>query len=248
MSEGEFAHVLTAIKPYTDYVYFHLMGEPLCHPSLERFLEMAGDMGFKVIITTNGSLLARRGEVLLNAPALHKVNVSLHAFEANDLDMPFFEYLEGCFEFGKRAEGENIVVYRLWNSGGEDTFNGEITAGLEKYFPKPWVAERRGIRIGQKVFLEHGDRFDWPSLEKSDLGERMFCMGMRDQVGILADGTVVPCCLDSEGSIPLGNVFLEDFGKIISSERATAISDGFANSVAHEELCRRCGYAHAKFK
>lgn len=248
MSESEFAHVLAAVKPYTDYVYFHLMGEPLVHPDLKRFLEMAEDSGFRVIITTNGSLLKKREEELLCADALHKVNISLHAFEANDLDMPFFEYLDGCFEFGKRAEGEKIIVYRLWNNGGEDEFNEEITARIEGYFPKPWVEERRGIRIGQKVFLERGDRFDWPSLEKEDLGERMFCMGMRDQVGILADGTVVPCCLDSEGSIALGNVFSEDFGKIISSERATAIADGFTSSVACEELCRRCGYAHAKFK
>ena len=117
MTEAEFSALLPKLQPFSDYLYFHLMGEPLCHPLLGRFLELAGQAGFKVILTTNGTLLAKMQDVLLSAPALHKVNISLHAFEANDLSVPFEEYLHDCFAFGKAAEGQKIIAYRLWNQG-----------------------------------------------------------------------------------------------------------------------------------
>ncbi|MBQ8836093.1 MAG: radical SAM protein [Clostridia bacterium] len=248
MSEDEFLYILPRVKPYTDYLYFHLMGEPLCHMKLEKFLKAAGDQGFKVILTTNGTLLRRQKDMLLAAKGLHKVNISLHAFEANDLSVPFSDYLDGAFDFGKAAEGKKIVVFRLWNNGGDDALNGEILAAMEKHFPKPWVNERKGVRIGQKVYLEYGDKFDWPSLAEKEQGEKMFCYGLRDQIGILADGSVVPCCLDHDGDITLGNIFESDLGDIITSDRAAAIIDGFEHFTSAEELCRRCGYAHAKFK
>ena len=243
MTEEEFSVLLPKLQPYADYLYFHLMGEPLCHPKLRQFLELAGNAGFKVILTTNGTLLKKQQETLLSAPGLHKVNVSLHAFEANDLAMPFETYLDQCFSFGKAAEGKKIVVYRLWNQGGADELNASILTAMEQYFPKPWKEDRRGVRIGEKVFLEYGDKFDWPDLDAPEGSCRVFCYGLRDQIGVLCDGTVVPCCLDHEGDLALGNLFTEDMETILESPRAKAIYDGFTDRMAAEELCRKCGYA-----
>lgn len=247
MSEEEFTLLLPKLRPWTDYLYFHLMGEPLCHPLLERFLSLAGDAGFKVILTTNGTLLAKQQEMLLNSHGLYKVNVSLHAFEANDLAISFEDYLNGCFAFGKAAEGKITVSYRLWNDGGADTQNENILNAMERFFPRPWREEKLGPRIGNRIYLQHGDKFDWPDLEAPDLGSHISCYGLRDQIGILCDGTVVPCCLDHEGDIPLGNLFEQDLEEILSSPRAKALRDGFACGVAAEELCRKCGYARQKF-
>lgn len=243
MNEAEFSALLPKIRPYTDFLYFHLMGEPLLHRELPHFLELAGEAGFKVILTTNGTLLPKQQEILLNSPALHKVNISLHAFEANDLAMPFSEYLAGCFRFGKAAEGKKLISYRLWNQGGQDEKNDEILATMKEFFPEPWVQERRGPRIGQRVYLEYGDKFDWPNLAAPDGGEGVFCHGLRDQLGILCDGSVVPCCLDHEGDITLGNLFTQSMEEILSSPRAQAIYEGFSQRKASEELCRKCGYA-----
>ena len=248
MGAEEFALLLPKLRPWTDYLYFHLMGEPLCHPELETLLELAGEAGFKVILTTNGTLLSRRQELLLASPGLHKVNISLHAFEANDLDVPFSRYLEECFAFGKAAEGKKVVVYRLWNQGGSDRRNREALELLERYFPGPWVEERRGSRIGPKVYLHPGEVFDWPDLEEEPTEGRVFCRGLRDQVGILCDGTVVPCCLDHEGDIPLGNLFRQDLDEILDSPRARELYRGFSEGRAAEELCRRCGFARERFR
>ena len=243
MTEPEFSTLLPKLRPYSDYLYFHLMGEPLLHPQLRKFLELAGDCGFKVILTTNGTLLHKQQEVLLHAAGLHKVNISLHAFEANDLAVSFSQYLTDCFSFGKAAEGNKLIVYRLWNNGGADQRNDEILHTIEQFFPKPWVQERRGIRIGDRIFLEYGDKFDWPDLNAADGGERVFCYGLRDQIGVLCNGTVVPCCLDHEGDLALGNLFENDLNTILDSPRAKAIYNGFSGKTAVEELCRKCGYA-----
>lgn len=242
MQQAEFQQILGKLQPWTDFLYFHLMGEPLCHPHLAEYLRLARSSGFKVIITTNGSLLGKCGNILIDNH-VHKVNVSLHAFEANDLSIPFTEYLEDCCAFGKRAEGKAIICYRLWNGGGADQLNEQILDALHRAFPEEWVAESRGIRIGQKVYLEYGDKFDWPDLSAQDQGQSVFCYGLRDQIGVLCDGTVVPCCLDHNGDIPLGNLLQEDLEQILCSQRAMAIYNGFSCGKATEELCRKCGYA-----
>ena len=243
MTEAEFSALLPKLQPYTDFLYFHLMGEPLCHPNLERYLSLAGMHGFKVILTTNGTLLRNQQEMLLRSPALHKVNISLHAFEANDLAVPFAEYLRDCFAFGRAAEGKKLVVYRLWNQGGADKQNDSILAELKNHFPEPWIEGRKGIAIGNRVFLEYGDKFDWPDLSAEDGGDRVFCYGLKDQIGVLCDGTVVPCCLDHEGDLALGNLFRETMDEILDKPRTKGICEGFRTGKAVEELCRKCGYA-----
>ena len=241
MTAESFAQLLPKLRQYTEYLYFHLMGEPLCHPELGKFLELAKD--FKVILTTNGTLLAKQQDLLLSAPNLHKINISLHAFEANDLTVPFETYLADCFHFGQAAQGKKLVVYRLWNQGGQEEKNGEILSAMESCFPKPWTQKRQGVQIGDRVFLEYGEKFDWPDLQEKEDADPLFCYGLRDQLGILWDGTVVPCCLDHEGDISLGNIFQQDMDEILEGPRAKALYDGFTARQAVEPLCRRCGYA-----
>lgn len=243
MTEAELQILLPKLRPWTDYLYFHLMGEPLCHPLLDSFLQAAHLHGFKVILTTNGTLLRKQKNLLLSADGLHKINISLHAFEANDLSIPFETYLQDCFSFAREAEGKKLLVFRLWNHGGAEERNQEILSVLKTYFPQQWVPERKGIRIGQRIYLEYGDKFDWPDLGAEDQGEQVFCYGLRDQIGILADGTVVPCCLDHDGDLTLGNLLTSNLEEILESQRAKAIYHGFQKRHAAEELCRKCGYA-----
>lgn len=243
MTSEEFSSLLPKIRPYTDFIYFHLMGEPLCHPELENFLSIAHQFGFRVIITTNGTLLPRVQNILLSASALHKINISLHAFEANDCPIPFDIYLDNCFDFGNASAGEKLVVYRLWNQGGKEELNGKILDKMRQFFPESWIVERQGTRIAHRTYLEYGDKFDWPDLSIPEGDAPQFCYGLRDQLGILCDGTVVPCCLDHEGDIALGNLLTQDLEEILQSSRAQAIYNGFTNKEAIEPLCRRCGYA-----
>ncbi len=242
MNIDEFRTILTKIKGYTDFIYFHLLGEPLCHPDFEAFLKIAEEMKFMVIIITNGTLLSKNKYILLNSKSHYKTVISLHSFEANENKISLDEYLNNCFEYAKSAENKKLVVLRLWNNGGKDRLNADILAKLKNYFPEPWVEERNGIRIGNRVYIHYGDKFDWPTLESENINENVFCYGLRDQIGILADGTVVPCCLDNNGEINLGNIFEKELEEIINSEKAQNIYNGFSNRNACEELCKRCSF------
>ncbi len=243
LSVEEFRVLASKLRPHAEYLYFHLMGEPLLHPLLGNFLNIAGELGFKVMITTNGTLLKERGAILCESPALLKVNISLQSFEANQ-GGELSAYLESCIDFAEKANAAGKrCEFRLWNRNGLESMNPEIEAKIEAAFPKPWKKSREGWKLRENLWLEPGDRFDWPDLDESDRGESCFCYGLRDQIGVLCDGTVVPCCLDHEGDIVLGNLFEQELDEIIHSDRARRIRDAFSERRAVEALCRTCGYA-----
>lgn len=247
MTAGEFTLAAQRLRPFADYLYFHLLGEPLLHPDLETFFAISADLGFQNIITTNGTLLKEKEEVLLNAKSLRKVSISLHCYEVNAMGISLDEYLANCFSFCKAfaAQGR-IAVMRLWNSGGADKRNDEILAKMHEAFPAEWKKLHSGFQLQEKVFLEWGELFAWPDMNADDFGGNHSCYGLRDQVGVLCDGTVVPCCLDAEGDIALGNIFETDIQTILQSPRVKAMKRAFEMRNVTEPLCRRCGYASAK--
>ena len=244
MTAEEFSLVLDRISGQTEYIYYHLMGEPLTHPNLPDFIKTANGRGFKSIITTNGTLLKSRGDELLSA-GVHKVNISLHSFE-NGSESDHAEYVFALAEFAKKASSKGVItVFRLWNKGVDGGRNKAAIELLKSHIQGEWSENTRGIRIKDKLFLEWGERFEWPdpALPECDPEADLFCYGLRDQIGILSDGTVVPCCLDADANLKLGNLFTSELDDILASPRAKAIYDGFTRRRAAESLCRKCGYA-----
>lgn len=247
MKPEEFAQLAPEIQKVTGFVYFHVMGEPLFHPQLSQMLDIAAQHELRVILTTNGTLLRDKAEMLLSSPILHKVNISLHSMEANGA-MSMDAYIRSCGEFAKAAGSRGIICcLRLWNLDGEvpglHRMNERILEILHKIFPEPWAENSKGFRLAPRVFLEWGQRFEWPDTATRDRGSIGFCQALRDQVGILSDGTVVPCCLDHEGELALGNAFSTPLTQILNSPQARAIYDGFSRRQRVEKLCRHCGYA-----
>lgn len=254
IDEECFRHVIDQVKPFTDHIYLHLMGEPTAHPLLKKFLEISYQEGLKVNITTNGTLIQKVKDTLINSPALRQVNISLHSFEANDPVINLGQYVEGITEFILEAQAKSNIIssIRLWNIDTEELkanneLNSDILSLLETklgldFSIKEKLQEKSGVKLGKNVYLNMAEKFDWPDMNREEVEERAFCYGLRDQIGILVDGTVVPCCLDSEGNIPLGNIYEENLVDILESERAKKIYEGFSNRCAVEELCKRCGY------
>lgn len=240
LTEEEFDFLAKRIKEHTDYLYFHLMGEPLLHPKAGVFLEKAAAMGFKVTIATNGMLISEKAAELLGK-GLYKITFSLHSYEANQNSISLREYINNITDFCKKAEKEGtICVLRLWNEGGENTLNEEITDMLSEQFA--FRENRRGFTLSERIYLESAEKFIWPDKEAPTQNVH-FCMGLRDHIGVLCDGSVVPCCLDADGEITLGNLFTENLQDIISSPRAKAIVKGFSENCCSENLCSRCQYA-----
>ena len=246
MSYDEFRQVCDSLVGVTEYIYFHILGEPTMHPDLPLFLDYAISLGFKTAITTNGTLLDKVGKSLIEH-SVYKVNVSLHSFEGeNKQDAD--KYLTSVLDFADKASTSGtLTILRLWNRGFDGGRNKRILDKISARFGGFAKTSERGVRVRDKLHIEYGDRFEWPSSEREELGSRVFCHGMGDHFGILSDGTVVPCCLDAEGDIPLGNIFKDKLADCIGSERALKIKEGFKNKRAVEDLCKKCPYAR-RFK
>lgn len=248
LSPEDFSVLAQKLRPHTEYLYLHLMGEPLLHPQLPRLLDLAAGLGFQVNLTTNGTLLPQRTDLLCQSPAVRKISISLHSFEGNEGQGQLLPYLDSCIAFARRAaQAGKRCALRLWNLDGESTqgansCNEQILRRLEEIFPRPWKEGWQGTTLAPRVYLEWGERFEWPDLNADDQGQSGFCQGLRDHIGVLWDGTVVPCCLDHEGDIPLGSLYESSLEDVLSSPRARAIYNGFSQGRAAEELCRRCGY------
>ncbi|MBR2987566.1 MAG: SPASM domain-containing protein [Clostridia bacterium] len=239
-----FAHAVSELSRVADYVYYHVMGEPLLHPELAKLFEITAQAGMKSILTTNGTLLKKREAVLLNAPSLHKISISLHAYEANGMTESLDSYIDGCLDFADKASARGIIVaLRLWNIGGKEALNSEILEKMHRRFGENFKETRGGYQLKDHLYLEWGDYFEWPDLDAERVSARHSCYGLRDQVAVLVDGSVIPCCLDAEGVLTLGNLFTTPIEEILSSPRAIALKRSFETRCITEELCLRCDFA-----
>lgn len=255
MDVKTFSDILDKIKPYTEHIYLHVKGEPLLHKNIDKLLDISYEKGFKVNITTNGTLIKEVSHKLIGKKALRQINFSLHSFDGNKKNGSKDEYIDDIIAFAKKAREESdvIIAYRLWNLEKDNSLNLEkkknnhIIRRLEEEYKLGFNIEEeipkcRGVKIEEKVYLNQDHEFVWPALTNEEYIGESFCYGLRTQIAVLVDGTVVPCCLDGEGVINLGNIKSEDFKAIIESDRSKNIVEGFSKREAVEELCRKCGY------
>lgn len=251
----QFINILDEIKPYTDYIYFHVKGEPLLHPKIDQLLDISHEKGFKVNITTNGTLIPKNAHKLLGKPALRQMNFSLHSFDGHEGSTDREGYVGKVLSFVREAVAASdlIVSFRLWNLTQDNETNLQRSRNrdtlemIEREFDLDYRIEEKvvpgsGLKLAERIYLNQDHEFDWPSLNAPEDDGRGFCHALRNQAGILVDGTVIPCCLDGEGVINLGNVHETPFAEIIEGERASRLVEGFSQRVAVEELCRKCGY------
>ncbi|MFC4775203.1 radical SAM/SPASM domain-containing protein [Paenibacillus sp. GCM10023252] len=251
----DFAKTLDEVRPHTDSIYLHIKGEPLLHPKLDQLLDLAHDKGFKVNITTNGTLIAKNKQKLLTKPALRQMNFSLHSFDGHEGSVDKDGYVGTILDFIKEALERTSIIFslRLWNLTQDNATNlqrnrnREILDKLEAAFGLDYNIEEKfvrgsGLKLTDRVYLNQDHEFEWPDLKEKEDEGKGFCHALRNQAGVLVDGTVVPCCLDGEGVINLGNLHERPFSEIVEGERANKLYDGFSRREVVEELCRKCGY------
>lgn len=247
-----FESILAQLRAYTDEIALHVMGDPMVLSNLSDYLDRAYALGFKVMITTSGFFLDKSRQLALFHPSIRQVNISLNSFNKNSVSRSFEAYLEPILALCDeklRVQSDFFINLRLWNLDeihSESDFNEKLFKVLEEHFALESLVmsvsgERQSIRLASKILLHFDRYFQWPSLQNEVSGDG-YCHGLSKQIAILADGRVVPCCLDSEGVMELGNLHATNLGKILSSKRSCDILQGFAHHAAHEELCQKCSY------
>ena len=235
VSREEFNHILKEIKPYTDYLYLHVQGEPLLHKNLFDLLNDAKQQGFFINLTTNGTLLANNTNIL---DYVRQINISIQAL----YNMPNRDfYLNNICNLINNNK-DSYISLRLWGNFESE----EIIKFFESKFNKT-VDRENEYKLMDRVFFSFEEEFEWPSLNLKEQSMCGTCQGTISHVGILADGTVVPCCLDKDGIIDLGNIYNNSFKDIIEGERYNNIRKGFKENKVVEELCLKCSYRN-RFK
>lgn len=253
MSLEEFETVLKALEGHGRNVYLHVKGEPLLHPDFESILELCQRYNKKIHITTNGSLLDRQGTAILKNEAVRLLSISLQSFEEAGDEEAYLAYLDKVLAVVKQGLKDSHILFglRLWNHEDASLIskgrNQRTVDYIENYLDlsAPITVtdpKSNGLKLPDRVYISKGYEFEWPSLDHDDIGCEGSCYGLRRQIAILSTGDVVPCCLDADGIMSLGNIFEKDFQSIVTSPRAVAISRGFENNKILEPLCQRCSY------
>ena len=248
-----FRNIIQQVAPLTEQVCFHLMGDPLVHPKLSELIGICEENQVKIFFVTNGVLLREKQVELLLNPTIRQVNFSLHSFHDNSGDKDPTAYLSRIFSFTERAfieRPELYINYRLWNLNdprGTATNNKSMLHRIAEHFgvelPQEFdVRRKKSILIKNRLYLHFDTEFVWPDLALPVLGTKGTCYGLDSHFGILADGTVVPCCLDKEAAIPLGKVQESSIVDILDNPRSQAILKGFRERRLVESLCQRCQY------
>lgn len=245
MSVEKFENIIKKIHNYTNLVCLHVKGEPLLHNNLEQILKVLEKYNLKANITTNGTLLKSKLDIIKRSNSVRQINISLHSITQNN--SIYKEYLENIFE--SVDELENIIIsYRLWNlqTIKENDINSDIIHKIENHYNisnlKEKLSQNEFLKLKENVFINQDTEFVWPDINKENIIENGKCLALKDQIAILADGTVVPCCLDNDGDIKLGNIFDETLENILNKPQSIEIKKNFENRIITCKLCKTCGF------
>lgn len=232
MKKEEFLIILSKLKGITNYLYFHVLGEPLMHPSINEFIDIASS-NYKVNITTNGYLIDR----IKDNKNINMLNISLHSYNKK-YNISLEKYLDNIFNtIDSLLENGTKINLRLWVNNNE---NNNIVDYINSYYNTNIKLEK--CKIKDSLYLDISSDFIWPDLNNNYYSKKGKCYGLITHFGILVDGTIVPCCLDSKGDIPLGNVFDDDIEKVLNSKVCLEMVKGFKNNKKVMELCKHCKF------
>jgi radical SAM protein with 4Fe4S-binding SPASM domain len=249
---NEFREIVQKIKPFTNYIYLHVLGEPLLHPQLDEILTIAEEAGLSINITTNGALIKEKRSILLKHN-IRQLNISIHDIEENLNPTDFDKYFDDVLSFAQEISPKTYVCLRFWNQQ-QDEISEFNTLCLKQIKEKLHLTtdisaietKGNGIKLLDHVFLQNANRFEWPDLKNNPSIAQKSCYALKDHIAILSDGSVVPCCIDADASMHLGNIYEDNLQSILNSERAIRIKEGFSQKITIEKLCQTCGFVSSK--
>ena len=253
MDVAFFDAVVKQASHYTKEIACHVVGDPLTQSNLHDYLNIIHKHGLKALLTTSGYFLKKHSYDTLFHPCVKQINISLNSFNKNDTSLSFEQYIRPilalCHEKLQREE-ELFINLRVWNldeSMSERDFNTMLFARLSLAFDTPLEIDNiykkrpKSIRLASKILLHFDNYFEWPSLNNRNYGHGT-CQGLQSHIAILASGKVVPCCLDCDGVIELGDLHQDSLSNILDTKRTLNMIHGFKEGKAVEELCQKCSY------
>lgn len=233
---NNYKYIIDKIKSYTKEIYLHILGEPLLHPNIIDFIEYANNQNLQVNITTNGYLINN----LNNNTNIHRLNISLHSYnEIYKLELN--EYLDNIFNTIDKIKDKTFISLRLWTSNNNTDYilnyiNKRYNTNIKN------LKDNTKIKILPNLIIDTFHEFIWPDLNNNYYSEIGKCKGLIDHLGILSNGTIIPCCLDTKGIINLGNIYHEELNEILKKEIVKEMIENFKKGYKCQELCKHCRF------
>ncbi len=243
-----FEKVCKEAAPLTQMITLHVLGDPCKLKNLKLYLNIAKRFSLKVDLVTSGVYL-HDFETLLQ-DVIYQISISLDAGLDDHNKLNQHRYIQKILEFCRYKFEKNSEVFlnlRIQDSTLEK-HQDAIKPFLETFevISLEALKSQGRARLFKKSFLNIQKTFKWPSLNAPNpLNQESkipYCYGLIKQIAILSDGVVVPCCMDTQASINLGNLNHTPLKDILKSQKATAIKTHFLKGEALEPLCKNCSY------
>ncbi|WP_187106401.1 radical SAM/SPASM domain-containing protein [Campylobacter lanienae] len=235
-----YERILSQIRGKTRAICLHLLGDPLANLNLNQYLSLAYDKGFKIDLVTTGKYLRKHDFSTLSKA--HQISFSLSAFV--DKNAKFSEnYIDDLLafcQFTQEIKSEIFINFRIQKHMINEPKFEMIKAKFEQFFGVKIGCNESRVRLAYKIFLVFKEYFEWR--EPNSQNPSKYCHGLISQIGIKSSGIVVPCCVDANARINLGNIGQNSLNEIVNSPKAKAIIDGFKQGKAIENLCQKCEY------
>ena len=237
MSINDINNYLTQIKEISDYVYLHVLGEPLLHKEIDEVFNKCDELSLNVQLVTNGTLLKNHLNVL-NHQSLRKLSISLHSINNIDIKNDYFETIK---ELINKENNINIEL-RFYDFNNLDNDLNEFNKYLYANYDIKKTTKKNSFKLKDNVYIYYNKLFDWPNINDSFISNIGYCHGGIDQIAILNDGRVTLCCLDPLGHNTIGDLKKNSLKEILDSNTYKDIIKNFKNRKINKELCTKCSY------
>ncbi|PUB99536.1 radical SAM protein [Helicobacter pylori] len=249
-----FEKVCKEAAPLTQMITLHVLGDPCKLKNLNHYLSTARRFSLKVDLVTSGAYL-HDFETLLQ-DAIYQISISLDAGLDHHNKINQHRYIQKILEFCRYKCEKNSEVFlnlRIQDSTLEKHQNliKPFLESFECVSLETLISQGRA-RLFKKSFLNIQKTFKWPNLNaQNPLNQESkipYCYGLIKQIAILSNGVVVPCCMDTQAHINLGDLNHMPLKDILKSQKAMAIKTHFLKGEALELLCQNCSYPLIRYK
>ena len=230
------------IKEVCDYIYLHVLGEPLLHPNFDEILSMLDDKDINLQLVTNGTLLHKYPDIFKHQ-CLRKLSISLHSINHLKIDKQYFEVIDELINSNHQASLELRFYYP---SSLDDSLRTYLNSLYQRFNIKE-TSKTSSFKLKDNTYIYFQEFFTWPNMNHpfiSDIGK---CHGLIDQLAILSNGDVSSCCLDPLGINALGNLKKNTLKDILNSKKYLDTVKALKDKKLILPLCQHCSY-HNRFK
>lgn len=228
---------LDQIKPYCNYVYLHILGEPLLHPDIEKILQLLDEKDMQLQLVTNGVLLNRHFD-LIKHKCLRKLSVSVHSVNGLHISPDYFITIDKLISSDTKA----IIDLRFYDEENLSQDLKDYLNRLKSIYGFKQTSRKDSYKLKENVYVSFAELFEWPDMKHEIISEEGSCHGGIDMLAINVKGEVTLCCLDPLAYNSLGNLKETAFKDIIESAEYKKICTDLKNHKINKELCKRCSY------